>query len=53
MYMFKLLLYTEAISFPLVRTTTLGQSVYPRIALHISNYYINIELLMLNVLKGN
>ena len=29
-----------AISFPLVRTTTLGQSVYPDIALHISNYYI-------------
>ena len=31
------------ISFPLVRTTTLGQSVYPDIALHISNYYINIK----------
>ena len=30
-----------AISFPLVRTTTLGQSVYPDIALHISNYYIS------------
>ena len=43
----------QAISFPLVRTTTHGQSVYPDIALHISNYYINIELLMLNVLKGN
>jgi hypothetical protein len=28
--------------FPLVRTTTLGQSVYPDIALYISNYYINI-----------
>ena len=34
----------RAISFPLVRTTTLGQSVYPDIALHISNYYINIPL---------
>jgi len=33
----------RAISFPLVRTTTLGQSVYPDIALHISNYYININ----------
>ena len=32
----------RAISFPLVRTTTLGQSVYPDIALHISNYFINI-----------
>ena len=31
----------RAISFPLVRTTILGQSVYPDIALHISNYYIN------------
>jgi hypothetical protein len=31
-----------AISFPLVRTTTIGQSVYPEIALHISNYYIII-----------
>ena len=30
-----------AISFSLVRTTILGQSVYPDIALHISNYYIN------------
>jgi hypothetical protein len=30
-----------AISFPLVRTTTLGQFVYPDIALHISNYYIS------------
>ena len=29
-----------AISFPLVRTTPLGQSVYSDIALHISNYYI-------------
>jgi hypothetical protein len=28
----------RAISFPLVRTTTLRQSVYPDIALHISNY---------------
>jgi hypothetical protein len=27
---------------PLVRTTTLGKSVYPDIALHISNYYIII-----------
>ena len=25
------------------RTTTLGKSVYPDIALHISNYYINIK----------
>ena len=25
-----------------VRITTLGQSLYPDIALHISNYYINI-----------
>ena len=33
----------RAISFPLVRITTLGQSVYPDIALHISNYYININ----------
>ena len=32
----------QAISFPLVRTTTLGESIYPDIALHISNYYINI-----------
>jgi hypothetical protein len=32
----------RAISFPLVLTTTLGQSVYPDIALHISNYFINI-----------
>jgi hypothetical protein len=31
----------RAISFPLVRTTILGQSVYPDIALHFSNYYIN------------
>ena len=30
-----------AISFPLVCTTTLGQSEYPDIALHISNYNIN------------
>jgi hypothetical protein len=30
-----------AISFPLVRTTTLGQSVYHYNALHISNYCIN------------
>ena len=35
---------TRATSFPLVRTTTLGHSVYPDIALHISNYYINIVL---------
>jgi hypothetical protein len=34
---------TMAISFPLVRTTTLGQSVYHDIALHISNYYINMH----------
>ena len=27
---------------PLSRGTDLGQSVYPDIALHISNYYINI-----------
>ena len=33
---------TRAISFPLVRTTTHGQSVYPDIAIHISNYYISI-----------
>ena len=32
----------RAISFPLVRTTTLGQSVYPDISLHISNYCIII-----------
>jgi hypothetical protein len=31
---------TRAISFPLVRSMTLGQSVYPDIALHISNYHI-------------
>ena len=31
----------RAISFSMVRTMTLGQSVYPHIALHISNYYIN------------
>jgi hypothetical protein len=30
----------SAISFPLVRTTTQGQSVYPDIALHISNYCV-------------
>jgi hypothetical protein len=29
-------------SFSLVRTMTLGQSVYPDIALHISNYYIDM-----------
>jgi formylmethanofuran dehydrogenase subunit D len=34
----------RAISFSLVRITTLGQSVYPDIALHISDYYINIAL---------
>jgi hypothetical protein len=33
-------------SFPLVRTTTLGQSVYPDIALHISNYYISMSPLI-------
>ena len=33
----------RAISFPLVRTTTIEQSVYPDIALHISNYYINVD----------
>jgi hypothetical protein len=33
-----------AISFPLIRTTTLGQSVYPDIALHISNYYITYNI---------
>ena len=32
----------QAISFSLVFTTTLGQSVYPDIALYISNYYIII-----------
>jgi len=32
----------RTISFPQVRTTTLGQSVYPEVALHISNYYINM-----------
>ena len=31
---------TRAIYFPLVRSMTLGQSVYPDIALHISNYHI-------------
>ena len=36
----------RAISFPLVRTTTLGQSVYPDIALHISNYYISMSPLI-------
>jgi hypothetical protein len=30
----------QAISFPLVRTTTQRQSVYPDIALHISNYCV-------------
>jgi hypothetical protein len=30
----------RAISFPLVRTTTQGQSVYPDIALLISNYCV-------------
>jgi hypothetical protein len=30
------------ISFSIVRTTTLWQSVYPDITLHISNYYIRI-----------
>jgi hypothetical protein len=30
----------RAISFPLVCTTTQGQSVYPDIALHISNYCV-------------
>jgi hypothetical protein len=39
---------TRAMSFPLVRTTTLGQSVYPDIALHISNYHINIETIHRN-----
>jgi hypothetical protein len=34
----------SAISFPLVHTTTLGQPVHPDIALHFSNYYINIYL---------
>ena len=34
----------RAISFPLVSTITLGRSVYPDIALHISNYYISIQL---------
>ena len=33
----------RVISFPLIRITTLGQSVYPDIALHISIYYININ----------
>ena len=33
-----------AISFSLIRTTTLRQSVYPDITLHISNYYINIHV---------
>jgi hypothetical protein len=32
----------RTISFPQVRTTTLGQSVYLDVALHISNYYINM-----------
>jgi hypothetical protein len=34
----------RAISFSLVCTTTLGQSVYPDIALYISNYIVFIEL---------
>jgi hypothetical protein len=32
----------RAISFSIVHATTLWQSVYPDIALHISNYYIHI-----------
>ena len=32
----------RAISFPMVRATVLWQSVYPDIALHISNCYIRI-----------
>jgi hypothetical protein len=39
----------RAISFLLVRTTTLGQSVYPDIALHISNFYINNGYDMSNI----
>ena len=35
------------ILFSLVRTTTLGQSVCPDIALHISNYYISMICLIL------
>jgi hypothetical protein len=43
----------RVISFPLVRTTTLEQSVYPDIALHISNYYIsNKGFLVLRQLKS-
>ena len=37
----------RAISFSLVHTTTLGQSVYPDISRHISNYYINISAIPL------
>ena len=36
-------------SFLLVRTTTLGKSVYPDIALHISNYYMNVAFLKLSI----
>jgi hypothetical protein len=31
--------YSVKLIFSLVRTTTLGQSVYPDIVLHIKNYY--------------
>ena len=40
--MILLSLPARAISFPLVRTTTQGQFIYPAIVLHISNYYIII-----------
>ena len=36
--------YCPRLSFPLVNTTTFGQSVYPVIALHISDYYIIIDI---------
>ena len=44
---------TRAISFPVVRTTTFGQSVYLDIALHISNYYIDILLFTQSILLFN
>ena len=45
----------RAISFPLVRTTTHGQSFFPDIALHISNYYINTtyKLAMQHIINLN
>ena len=41
------------ISSPLVHTTTHGQSVYPDIALHISNYYINTVYEQLQEIASN